>query len=183
LAGEWKLDATLVRLEAPNELPRGANINQPPGAILLVHGVLVSLAHESEVAEFGLDEIVHGIRETAKLKVVEFDATRILRAAPDHVLLFFAPALRNDAQADRHGGDENEGSDGHDNQQGVAALSFSHFRNCGLSVHVLCGRWRGLLFERRFAGKAAGNLLKLEIGVADFQDAIAAQQGVPSVTI
>src|SRR5579859_4869208 len=42
----------------------------------------------------------------------------------------------------------------------------------------LGGRRRSLLFEGRLARKPARNFLKLEIGVANFEDAIAAQQSV-----
>jgi hypothetical protein len=108
------LDSAGLRLKAADELASGTDIDQSPRTIFFVHGIFVGLAHESQITEFGFDEIVHGIRETAKLAIVKLYAASILLAPPNHFLLFLAAAFRLHAQPDGHARDENESREKHD---------------------------------------------------------------------
>ena len=73
-------------------------------------------------------------------------------------------------------GNEDESDEKHNEQQGVTALFFCAFVTCRSSFHTEGDT--GLLFERSGAVKSARNFLKFEIGIADFEDAIAAKQRI-----
>src|SRR5580692_5952972 len=125
------------RIEAADEVARGADIDEAPRAIFLVHGIFVSLAHEADAADFGLGQIIERVREATKFAIVKLDAARVLLAAPDHFFFFFAFAFGKDAQADRHSADDEQRSEKHDEQQGVAALLSSRSRHWRFIFHML----------------------------------------------
>src|SRR5579863_3605285 len=52
------LDIAQRLVEAADEVASGADVDESPGAVLFVHGVFVGLAHEADVADFGLGQVV-----------------------------------------------------------------------------------------------------------------------------
>src|SRR3989449_635404 len=121
--------------DAADELPGGADVDQPPAPIFGVHRVLVCLAHEADLV-LCLGEILERLGEAAEFAVVETHGARILLAAQDQLLLFVALALSQ--QVGRSHGQCNQQDGGQENhhQQGVACLAASGLRRCVKELHA-----------------------------------------------
>src|SRR5207237_8745827 len=94
-----------LRLQAADELPRRPNVNEPPRAVLRIHGIFVSLSHEVQRADLRLGQIVEAGGETSHFAVIPLDASRGLAATPNHFLFFFALAFGRDVWSSQSGRD------------------------------------------------------------------------------
>src|SRR3989454_9903010 len=91
-----KYTSARIGFDASNDLPCGPDIEQPPGAIHRVHGLLVGLAHVAHAADARLDEVIQGSREAAVFPIKEAHAARVLLAPPDQFVFLFAAPLRSE---------------------------------------------------------------------------------------
>src|SRR5260370_38074101 len=98
-------------------------MDDPPRTIFFVHGIFVGLAHEAERTELRLGEIVEGSWKPPHLAVVQLHAAGVLLSAPDHLLLFFTPALGQDVRRDDRRGNEQNGDEENDHKQTISTLA------------------------------------------------------------
>ncbi len=125
-----KYTSARIGFDASNDLPCGPNIEQPPGAIHCVHGLLVGLAHVAHAADARLDEVIQGSREAAVLPKKEAHAARVLLAPPDQLVFLFAAPLREKIDLNRRRRDDHERGHKHHHQQRIPRLRPPSIRLC-----------------------------------------------------
>src|SRR5713101_3050275 len=126
-------------LQAANELPHGADVDEPPGTIFLVHGVFVSLAHEAERTHLRLGEVLEGSRKPPCLAEMELHTAGILIPSPDHLFFFFALALGQNVRHNDHRGEEQNGDEEDDYEQSISTLVALRCRLWKSGFHWDCG--------------------------------------------
>jgi hypothetical protein len=111
-----------LRFEAPDQLAGWTNIDQTPLAVFAVHRILIGLAHETDVADFGLGKVFQRRGEFARFTVIHFDGSDVLLAAPDHLRFAFPTTLVQDIGSDGHGRDQHQRGHAQNKHDGVTVL-------------------------------------------------------------
>jgi hypothetical protein len=112
---------------ASDNLSSSVDINEPPGAIRRIGGILVSLPQEVKIRQ-AFFEVVQILRVTPGLVVVQADGADVLIASPDRLLFHLAasdrcPTLKYRQAGQRHDYDQPQG-----HQKSVAGLSIAATR-------------------------------------------------------
>src|SRR5207249_3700305 len=125
----------LGRLQAAHELSRWPHINEPPGAVFLVHGVFVNLAHEAECAHLRRREVLEGGRKPPHFAEIELYSAGVLLPSPNHLFFFFAPSLGQDVWHNHHRGNQQNGDQEDDYEQSISTLAALPCRLWTSGVH------------------------------------------------
>src|SRR5882762_201983 len=135
----------LAGFETSNQLTGGTHIDKSPRTVFFVHGIFVRLAHEAQRTNFRFGEVVERSGKPAHFPVVEFDATGVLLAAPDHFFFFFTAAFSLDIRCNRHRGNKQKSDQENDHKQSIAALAALPQISLARGIHcgAACSSTRG----------------------------------------
>src|SRR5208283_1904320 len=122
-------------LQTTDELAIGSHVNQAPRPILVIHGILIGLAHEANAA-LGLDQVIDFQRETVRLHVVALNSANILVAAPHHFFFLFPLPTGQHIGRNRYGRKHQQGQQKHHDEQGVPPLAEASRAVCEWFAHA-----------------------------------------------
>jgi len=108
-------------LRAADNLPRGVDVDEAPGAVTGIGGIFVGLAEEMEI-RCAFQQVVERLRVVAELVVVEANGAGVLIAAPDGFLLDATAANGGAHLQDGDAGSDHDQHQPQDKKEGVAGF-------------------------------------------------------------